>query len=630
MKDIFEINKEYRQTMSKIVKVIIALSVIGFIIAIVNLFADFSEQTTFWLYLIAYILIGHEIIYTALKNLSKGIVMPNLLIGVATIGAMILGYYIHSIGILLFFRIGEYLQNLAIDRSKKRISSALDLKSEFVNLQVGSKIKQVSPEDIKIGDILIIKVGERVALDGIVIKGKSVLDMSALTGESKPRNIQTDDNIISGSINLESVLEIKVTSDVNNSTISNIIRLINEAATKKSKAETFIFRFTKVYVPLVVVISILILLLPMVMNNMTFYESLTKALMFLVISVPCSLALAIPLAFFIAIGVCSKKGILIKGSNYLDTLNDLNTVVFDKTGTLTKGVFKIVNIVPNKKYSKDEVLEYVALAEYYSNHYIAKSILREFTNKIDKKRIGEHEEIAGFGIKATIDKKKVLVGSEEFLEREKISIVNTDELGTKVHLAINNEYCGCVILSDELKEDSIRTCYELKQMGIKVVMLTGDNNHHANEFGKLLNIDNIYADLLPQDKVSIVEKIKNNLPKNTKVAFIGDGINDAPVLAMSDVGVAMGKGSDIAIETSDIVFMTDEPTKIVECIKVARRTRKIVSQVIIVTIIAKVIFLILTWFGIINLFIAISFDLVVSLLSVLSCIRILNMAKKQL
>jgi len=629
MNDLFEINKEYRQTMSKGVKVIIFLSITGFMIALVNFFADFTEQTTFWLYLISYIFIGHEIIYTALKNLSKGIVMPNLLIGVATIGSMLLGYYIHSIGILLFFRIGEYLQNLAIDRSKKRISSTLDLKSEVVNLQTGTKIEQVSPENVKIGDVLIIKVGERVALDGIVIKGKSVLDMSALTGEPKPKNIEAGDNIISGSINLESVLEIKVTSDVNNSTISNIIRLINEAATKKSRAETFISKFTKIYVPAVVLITILIFLLPFFLNNMTFSESLTKALMFLVISVPCSLALAIPLAFFISIGVCSKKGILIKGSNYLDTLNDLDTVVFDKTGTLTKGVFKIVDIISNNKYNKDGILEYIALAEYYSNHYIAKSILREFSRKIDSKRIQTHEEIAGFGIKATIDEKKVIVGSREFLEGEKISIVKNNGLGTEVHLAIDNEYCGCLILSDELKEDSISTCYELKQLEIKVVMLTGDNEHHANEFGKLLNIDKIYADLLPQDKVNIVENIKNNLPKNSKVAFIGDGINDAPVLAMSDVGIAMGKGSDLAIETSDIVFMTDEPSKIVQCVKVARKTRKIVSQVIIVTIIAKIIFLILTWFGIINLFIAICFDLVVSLLSVLACIRILNMAKTQ-
>lgn len=471
----FKIDKKTKNGLSTMTIIEIVLNIIGILIVLITLFLknNISVKESLILYIVAYILIGHEIIYVALKNLINKVVMPNLLISIATLGAFILGNYIHAIGILLFFRIGEYLQNLAIDNSKKRIASTLNLKSEYVNLQFGEEIKKVTPEEIKVGDIIIVKVGERIALDGIVVKGESILDMSALTGESKPKTIKVGEKVISGTINMESVIEIEVTSDINNSTISKIIQLINDAATKKSKAETFIAKFSKVYTPIVAIISVFILLLPIIIKQITFAESLSKALIFLVISVPCSLVLSIPLAFFIAIGICGKKGILIKGSNYLDAMNNIDTIVFDKTGTLTKGVFKISEIIANNNNDKEEILEYVALAEYYSNHYIAKSILKEITFKIDKNKIQEHEEVAGFGIRAVINNKKVLVGSIELLKKENVIVFENESIGTRIYLSIDNNYVGCVVLSDQLKEDSIRTCEQLKQMGInKIVMLT--------------------------------------------------------------------------------------------------------------------------------------------------------------
>lgn len=618
----FELKKHKEENkLSNFAKVEIALTTAGIVVAA----AARELSAPLHLYIIAYVLIGHEIVFTAFNNLRKGVVMPNLLITAATVGAFILGNHIHSIGILLFFRIGEQLQKLAIDKSKRRIAGTLNLKSEFVNLRRENEVRRVSPDDIKIGDIIIVKAGERVALDGRVSKGESVLDMSALTGESRPQNIRAGEPIFSGAINLNNVLEIEVTSDINNSTISKIIELINDAAAKKSKAETFVAKFSKIYTPIVTLVSVFILLSPIVIKQATFADSLSKSLTFLVISVPCSLVLSIPLAYFIAIGVCGKRGILVKGSNYLDAVNSIDTIVFDKTGTLTKGVFKIASVSTEKGFEKEEVLKIIALAECFSGHYIAKSILEEVAVETDTSLITAHEEIAGFGIKAVIDGRQILVGNFELLLRENVAADPNTAAGTKVYLSVDGVFAGCVVLSDELKEDSVKLCERLRELGIKnLVMLTGDNEKQADSFAKILGIDKVYANLFPQDKVNIVGEIKGNIKDGGKTAFVGDGINDAPVLAVSDIGIAMGNGADIAIEAADIILMTDEPYKISHLIKVARETRKMVTQVVIVTIFVKLLFLSLTWGGVINLFAAICSDLGMSLLSVLACIRILN------
>ena len=613
-----KVEKSHRTT--SIVETI--LTIIGLLLAVRN----WQYENNLIVYAIAYMLVGYGIIYVGIKSLLHGIVMHNLLITVATLGAFIIGNHIHAIGILLFFRIGDNLQNIAIDRSKKRIESVKALKVEYATIKVENKLQRVLVDDVKIGDTLIIKNGERVPLDGIITSGKSFLDVSALTGESKPLGVKIGDNILSGVINTGGVLELKVTTDSKNSTISKIVELINEATLKKSKTETFVARFSKIYTPIVVGIAIIILV-SLIIYGTEYKEALNTAITFISISVPCSLVLSIPLAFYISIGLCSKKGILVKGSNYLDALALVETVVFDKTGTLTQGTFVVSKILPSNNFKEKEIVEMLCYAEYHSSHYIAKSILDSYETKleIDISKIEEYKEIAGKGIEAVINGKKVLAGSLELLKIHHINFNANDEIGTKVFLGIDGIFAGCIILSDVLKQDSMYVCRKLRELNIKTVMLTGDNETLANVFANKLTIETVYSNLLPQDKVDMVKKIKAET--KGKVLVVGDGINDAPVLAMSDIGMAMGAGSDIAIETSDIVLLTDELIKIIDAIQISQKTRTVATQIIIGTIIAKVVLLTLTTFGTLNLFSAICADLIVSLFSVLNSVRLLSVNK---
>ena len=522
----------------------------------------------------------------------------------------------------MLYKIGEYLQDKAVDTSKEKIKSAIDIRAKYANVIKNGKVEKVDPETLKIGDIVVVKNGEKIPTDGVISKGNTRLDTSSLTGESIPKDVAENDEVLSGMINLGEVIEIKVTKAFEDSTASKILDLIENARESKSKTENFITKFSKIYTPTVIVIAILIAMSFPSIFGIGFADSLNRALIFLVVSCPCALVISVPLGFFVGMGSCSKKGILIKGSNYLDALSSVDTVAFDKTGTLTKGVFKITKINNKSDMSDDEILEYLALCESYSNHYIAKSILTSYGKEIDKERIKEHSEIAGHGIKAVIDGKAVLVGNKSLMDNQNIKVDVEDTVGTVIYIAIDKKYSGNVVLSDELKDNVLELSNNLKRIcGIKnTVLLTGDKENVAKKVAEKIKFNNVYGELLPQDKVEIVEKLKQGTKK--KVAFVGDGINDSPVLACADVGISMGNGSDIAIDTSDIVLMTDEPHKLVECIKISKKTKSVVIQNIVFALSIKVIVLVLSAMGISTMWEAIFADVGVSLLAIFNSIRI--------
>ena len=533
-----------------------------------------------------------------------------------------IGEYIEGVAVLLLYKIGEYLQDKAVDTSKEKIKNAIDIRAKYANVIKNGKVEKVDPETLKIGDIVVVKNGEKIPTDGVISKGNTRLDTSSLTGESIPKDVAKNDEVLSGMINLGEVIEIKVTKAFEDSTASKILDLIENARESKSKTENFITKFSKIYTPTVIVIAILIAMTFPSIFGIGFADSLNRALIFLVVSCPCALVISVPLGFFVGMGNCSKKGILIKGSNYLDALSSVDTVAFDKTGTLTKGVFKITKINNKSDMSDDEILEYLALCESYSNHYIAKSILASYGKEIDKERIKEHSEIAGHGIKAVIDGKEVLAGNKSLMDSQNIKVDVENTVGTVIYIAIDKKYSGNVVLSDELKDNVLELSNNLKRIcGIKnTVLLTGDKENVAKKVAEEIKFNNVYGELLPQDKVEIVEKLKQGTKK--KVAFVGDGINDSPVLASADVGISMGNGSDIAIDTSDIVLMTDEPHKLVECIKISKRTKSVVIQNIVFALSIKVIVLLLSAMGISTMWEAIFADVGVSLLAIFNSIRI--------
>ncbi len=614
-------------------KVEIIFTIIGVIFSILAfLLGKKSEILELILYIIGYICIGYEICLNALKKLfKKDMFDENFLMFIATIGAFILGEYVEAILVILLYKIGEFLQDKAVENSKKKISDVLDIRAKYANLLVDKEIKKVDPSTLKIGDIIVVKNGERIPVDGIVISGQTSIDMMALTGESKPVTIKENDNILSGSINISNVINIKVTSEFKDSTVSKIIDLIENASDKKSNTENIITRFSKIYTPIVTIIALVIAILPFFFN-ISFSEALNRAFTFLVISCPCALVISVPLSFFVGIGRCSKSGILVKGSNYLDALNDVDKIVFDKTGTLTKGVFTVTKIVSLKEDVEDnDIIEYIAECEKYSNHYIAKSIINYY-NKETKVKAVKHEEIAGYGIKAEVSKKQVLVGNLELLKKEEVDIskIKTEnEIGTIVYLAVDKECLGYIILSDKLKNGAKELIGNLKKCGIKeAIMLTGDIEEIANNISKEVKIDKVYSSLLPIDKVNKLQEIKESIKNNKKVAYVGDGINDSPVLAVADVSISMGKGADIAIETSDIVLMSEQLDKIVESIKIAKKTRRIVTENISFAIIVKVIFLILSSIGKMTMFFAIFADVGVALLTILNAMRIFRIDKR--
>lgn len=603
---------------------LVFLDVIGIIVFLMAYFIPgIKFNLKIGMYIVSYALIGFDIFKKAIKHLfRKDMFDENLLMTIATIGALCIGEYIEGVAVLLLYKIGEYLQDKAVDTSKEKIKNAIDIRAKYANVIKNGKVEKVDPETLKIGDIVVVKNGEKIPTDGVISKGNTRLDTSSLTGESIPKDVAENDEVLSGMINLGEVIEIKVTKAFEDSTASKILDLIENARESKSKTENFITKFSKIYTPTVIVIAILIAMSFPSIFGIGFADSLNRALIFLVVSCPCALVISVPLGFFVGMGNCSKKGILIKGSNYLDALSSVDTVAFDKTGTLTKGVFKITKINNKSDMSDDDIIEYLALCESYSNHYIAKSILTSYGKEIDKERIKDHSEIAGHGIKAVIDGKEVLAGNKSLMDNQNIKVDIEDTVGTVIYIAIDKKYSGNVVLSDELKDNVLELSNNLKRIcGIKnTVLLTGDKENVAKKVAEEIKFNNVYGELLPQDKVEIVEKLKQGTKK--KVAFVGDGINDSPVLASADVGISMGNGSDIAIDTSDIVLMTDEPHKLVECIKISKRTKSVVIQNIVFALSIKVIVLVLSAMGISTMWEAIFADVGVSLLAIFNSIRI--------
>ena len=579
------------------------------------------------LLIISYLVVGGGVIKKALKNMTKGRIFDeNFLMLIATVGALAIGEVEEAVAVMLFYQLGEYLQGVAVGKSRKSIASLMNIRPDSANLKINNEIKVVSPENVKIGDVIVVKPGEKVPLDGVIIDGTSMVDTSAITGESVLRETSIGDDILSGFINKNSLLTVKVTKEYGESTVSKILDLVENASSKKSKTENFISKFSRYYTPIVVSLAVAIAIIPpIVIQGAEFKEWLYRGLLFLVVSCPCALVLSIPLSFFSGIGYASKNGILIKGSNYLEALKDVDTVVFDKTGTLTKGVFNVTNINA-VDISKEELLEYAAIAEVNSNHPIAKSIINAYGKNVDLNCIKSYEEIAAHGIRVQYNNDNILAGNEKLMKSNNILYNEAKEVGTVVYIAVNGIYKGYLVISDEVKEDSKEAIKNLKDIGIKeVVMLTGDNKDVANKVANDLNIDTVYSSLLPNEKVEKVEKIYEGRNEKEKVAFVGDGINDAPVLARVDVGIAMGAlGSDAAIEAADVVLMTDEPNKIYKAIEISKKTNKIVWQNIIFALGVKIVVMILGAGGMATMWEAIFADVGVALIAVLNAMRILK------
>ena len=604
--------------------------IIGSIMYIFGIFqtaTGFESKFVNIVFLIVYLIVGSDVLLKALKNASIGRIFDeNFLMSIATIGAVIIGEVPEAVGVMLFYKIGEYLQGIAVGKSRKSITSLMQIRSDSANLKVGSEIKVVSPEDVSIGDIIVIKPGEKIPLDGVVVDGFSMVDTSALTGESVLRELGVGEAALSGFINKNALLTIEVTKEFGESTVSKILDLVENASSKKSKTENFISKFAKYYTPFVLFSAMVIAFIPpLLVPNAEFLDWFYRGLVFLVVSCPCALVLSIPLSFFSGIGNSSKQGILIKGSNYLEALKNIDTVVFDKTGTLTKGVFKVTNISP-VGISEKELIEYAAYAEANSNHPIAKSILSYYKEKIDLEKINDFEEIAAHGIKIKYKGLNILAGNDKLMKKENIFYLPTEDVGTIVYIAVNGIYKGYIVISDEVKEDSKEAIKNLKINGVKeVVMLTGDNEKVANKIASELGIDKVYSNLLPNEKVDRLEEIFKNKSEKEKVAFVGDGINDAPVLARADVGIAMGAlGSDAAIEAADVVLMTDEPSKIAKSIEIARKTNKIVWQNIVFALSVKLVVLLLSAGGVATMWEAIFADVGVALIAVLNAMRVMK------
>nr|MBP3680693.1 heavy metal translocating P-type ATPase [Clostridia bacterium] len=623
--------------------------IISAILLIVGLLAKFDNQLIKnSIFIISYIIIGAEIIIKAVKNIFHGELFDeNFLMAIATIGAIIIGDYPEAVTVMLFYEIGEMFQDRAIENSRKSIESLASIKADYANLKSEDGIKKVNPQDVKIGDLIVIKPGEKIPLDGKIVEGISTLDTSALTGESIPRGVETGDTILSGCININGVLTVEVVKEFGESTVSKILSLIEESDDKKSNSEKFITKFAKYYTPIVVVLALIIAIVPPIISHSSFVEWINRAFTFLVISCPCALVISIPLGFFGGIGAASKKGVLIKGSTYIEDLANSEIVVFDKTGTLTKGVFEVSKVSSTvDNITNQEILELAAYAENHSNHPIAKSILNAYGKEINHKLIEKIEEISGCGIVAMIkqvniknnttqdnffagnyrETNEVIIGNSKIMEKFNIEYSKINEIGTVIYIAINKKYCGYIVISDVIKPDSKMTIEKLKQNRIKqTIMLTGDLDNVASDIAKELNIDKYYAELLPDEKVEKMKDLDKIKSKKGKLIFVGDGINDAPVLNLADIGIAMGGiGSDAAIEAADVVIMNDEPSKIIDAIKISKRTLKIVKQNIIFAIAVKIIVLLLGSLGIANMWEAVFADVGVSVIAVLNSLRILK------
>ena len=608
----------------------LGLSAGFYVLAIITTLIHTPVPVSVVLFLISYLLSGGTVLTKAVKNIFKGRVFDeNFLMSVATLGAFAINQFEEGVAVMLFFQLGMYLQNVASNHSRKSIAALMDIRPDFANLKVGNDIKIVSPKDIEIEDVIIVKPGEKVPLDGIVIEGKSMVDTSALTGESVPREVEVGNDILGGFINKNGLLTVKVTKEFGESTVSRILELVQNASSKKAPTENFISKFARYYTPIVTISALLIAIVPPLLLGASFNSWVYRALVFLVVSCPCALVISIPLGFFGGIGGASKCGVLIKGSNYLEALNDVDTVVFDKTGTLTKGVFKVTKISPIGNLTDKEILEFASYAESQSNHPIAISILKAFDKKLDSNIIQSYEEISGYGIKINITGKEILVGNYKLMEKESIGYEKAKEVGTILYVAVNRKFEGYIVISDEVKEDSATAIKALKDIGVKkIVMLTGDSSSVATKIAEQLGLDEVYSDLLPDQKVEILEKLDREKLTKGRLIFVGDGINDAPVLARADVGVAMGGlGSDAAIEAADVVLMTDEPSKLISAIKIAKRTRMIVWQNIIFALGVKVVVLLLGVIGLATMWEAVFADVGVALIAVLNAMRVMRVSK---
>ena len=621
----------------------IIISAILFIIALVVPFSSIWINRC--IFIVSYLIVAFEVLKEALENITKGEVFDeNFLMSVATIGAFAIGEFPEAVAVMLFYQIGEHFQDYAVDKSRKSISSLMDIRPDYANVLRDGKEEKINPAEVKIGEEIVVKPGEKVPIDGIVVDGTSFIDTKALTGETVPKKVDKDDEILSGCINKDGVLKIKVTKKYDDSTVSKILELVENASSKKSKSEKFITKFAKYYTPIVVIIAVILAIVPpLIINGATFSEWIYRALSFLVVSCPCALVISIPLSFFGGIGGASKNGILIKGSNYLEALASLETIVFDKTGTLTEGVFDVQKISPIG-LTEEELLEIATLAEWYSNHPIAKSIKKAYNKNAEEVKVKDIKEISGKGIIAKIEEvtdeenasikdggdnskeKQVLVGNEKLMEQYNISYEKSKEIGTVLYIAIDGVFSGTILISDKIKDDSIKAIYLIKKNGVKqTIMLTGDKKEIAEHISKEIGIDKVHSELLPDGKTEKMEQLLKEKGQNKKIAYVGDGINDAPVLALADIGIAMGAfGADSAIEAADVVIMTDEPSKINTAIKISKKTMKIVRENIVFAIFVKILVLILSALGITTMWAAVFADVGVTIIATLNALRMLS------
>lgn len=616
-------------------KVFVRIVISAILVAAVIVLNRFIELNTYVLpvlYLIPYFIIGYDILKKAVKGLFKGQIFDeNFLMAIATVGAVCLGEYAEGVAVMLFYQIGELFQSIAVGKSRRNITALMDIRPDYANIESDGKIKKVDPDDVAIGTEIIVNPGEKIPIDGIIINGETTLNTSALTGESIPRDAKPGDEIISGCINMTGVIKIKTTKKFGDSTVSKILDLVENSSMKKSRSENFITKFAKYYTPAVCISALALAILPPVIrliagNEAMWSEWIIRALTFLVISCPCALVISIPLSFFAGIGCASSNGILVKGSNYLEALSNTKYVVFDKTGTLTKGTFEVTEVYPSDDFDDNSLIRYAAIAESASSHPISVSIKKVYGRDIQPDEAGDIKEIAGHGVSAVVDGKKVFAGNQKLMIKEGIHVTSVHDEGTVVYIAVDGKYAGCIVISDIIKENSAIALEELKANGVKkTVMLTGDSNAAAKKAAEKIKIDEVYSELLPADKVSQVERLLQEKGNREILAFVGDGINDAPVLSRADIGIAMGAlGSDAAIEAADIVLMDDDPIKISKAIRISRKCLRIVKENIVIALGVKAICLILGALGIANMWFAIFADVGVMIIAVLNAIRALK------
>lgn len=617
--------KKQKKMLARILAALIIY--IGVIAADHIIFRDsLGSGIRFLVFAVPYVLIGWDIIYKAIRGILHGQVFDeNFLMTIATFGAFGVGEYSEAVAVMLFYQVGELFQNYAVSRSRQSISDLMDICPEYANIEEDGQLKQVDPDDVAVGDIIFIKAGERIPLDGIVLSGESMIDTSALTGESVPRKVGPDTEVISGCVNGSGLLRVEVTKEFDDSTVSRILELVENASSKKAQVENFITRFARYYTPVVVTAAALLAVIPPFILGGGFSDWIQRACIFLVISCPCALVISVPLSFFGGIGAASKNGVLVKGSNYLEELASMETIVFDKTGTLTKGTFKVTQIEPQEMEPED-LLELAALAENYSNHPISISIKEAYGKEIDLSRIGETEEISGHGVKTIIDGKDVLAGNGKLMQQMGIAYEECGKIGTVIYLAVDGVFAGNIVISDIIKEEAVGAIRDLKAVGIKkTVMLTGDRKAVGEAVAEEIGIDEVYTELLPADKVQKVEELLEQKREHSYVAFVGDGINDAPVLSRADIGIAMGSmGSDAAIEAADVVLMDDNPEKIASVVRIARKTIRIVKQNIIFALAVKAAVLLLGAVGLANMWEAVFADVGVSVIAILNAMRALK------